>query len=204
MVAQTPQLPPPPLGNALAACAPPSGPSRRFFVDPGLLSEAAEVRSCYSTQSAHLDTEARSQYLFELDVFDVLIDHPLRTLDPAEASLSVLPILALASEYAGSCVGLDGNATLHHLRLRRTRYALYKAIRRTKGPFLYACTCVMQRRYYGAGLINLLALLGEQRTLIQLVKEPVRKNAVTQHQIVAPCVSPPRQYTAHRSENRLA
>ena len=173
------------------ACAPLAGPSQRFFVDPGLLEEAATIRRCYANHSTRLQAQARSQYLFELDVFDALTEHPLRTLVQTDASISVLPILALASEHAGSCIGVDGNATGHQSRLRRLRRAVYKATRRSTGPLLYTCTCVMQRSYYGAALIRLLEGVASRRELVQLVKEPVRRNAVTQHQIIAPCAPHP-------------
>ena len=168
-------------------CAALAGPSQRFFVEPGLLEEAAIVRRCYANHSTQLQSQARSQYLFELDVFDALTEHPLRTLVRTDASVSVLPILALASEHAGSCIGVDGNTTWHHMRLNRLRRAVYMAIRRSKGPLLYTCTCVMQRGYYGTALYRMLERVASRRKLVQLVKEPATKNAVTPHQIVAPC-----------------
>ena len=108
------------------ACAALAGSSQRFFVDPGLLAEASIVRRCYANHSTQLQAQARSQYLFELDVFDALTEHPLRTLVRTDASVSVLPILALTSEHAGSCIGVDGNTTWHHMRLNRLRRALAK------------------------------------------------------------------------------
>lgn len=167
----------------------PPHPARRFFVDQRLLGQAVISRNCYAASASQLDAEARSQYLFELDVFDALAQHPLRTTEPAAASLSVLPILALASEYAGHCIGPDGNATSHIGRMRRVRQALFKATWRAKGPFLYTCTCIMQHRYYGNGLMRMLEHLGPR--LIQLVKEPNAMNTVTKSQIVVPYHSSP-------------
>lgn len=172
-------------------CAPSGSqrPAKRFYVDQRLLDQAHTSRRCYAASASQLDAQARSQYLFELDVFDALAQHPFRTSDPAAASLSVLPILALASEYAGHCIGPDGNATSHFGRMRRVRKALYKATWRAKGPFLYTCTCVMQHQYYGNGLMRMLEHLGPR--LIQLVKEPNGKNTVTKSQIVVPYHSSP-------------
>ena len=172
-------------------------PDPAICVDPGLLKEAATIRHCYANHSTQLQAQARSQYLFELDVFDALTKHPLRTLVRADASVCVLPILALVSEHAGSCIGTDGNASWHQLRLRRLRHAVYTAIRRSKGPLLYTCTCVMQRGYYGAALHRMLERVASRRKLVQLVKEPATKNAVTQHQIVAPCA--PLSTAPHRA-----
>ena len=172
------------------ACAALPGPSQRFFVDPGLLEEAAIIRRCYANHSTQLQAQARSQYLFELDVFDVLREHPLRTLVRTDASVSVLPILAFASAHAGSCIGADGNTTRHPMRVSRLRRAVNMAIHRSEGPLLYTCTCVMQRGYYGAALYRMLERVASRRRLVQLVKEPVTKNAVTPHQILAPCAPP--------------
>ena len=172
-------------------CAPSASPhpARRFYVDQRLLDQAVTSRRCYAASASQLDAQARSQYLFELDVFDALAQHPLRTSEPTASSLSVLPILALASEYVGHCIGPDGNATSHIGRMRRVRQALYKAAWRAKGPFLYTCTCVMQHHYYGNGLMRMLEHLGPR--LIQLVKEPNAKNTVTRSQIVVPYHSSP-------------
>ena len=109
----------------------------------------------------------------ELDVFDVLLISASDT--RADRCVSVRALTVLAVCHAGSCMRTQHyKASYASERLRRAEHGHPSG----EGPLLYTRTCVMQRGYYGAALYRMLERVPATEA-VQLVKEPVTKNAVT-------------------------
>lgn len=134
-----------------------------FYVYPDLLKQSSEIRDCFLNQTAETEL-SRTQFLFELDVFESLSAHPLRTSHKAEASVFVLPLLPFVSRQAGTC-HLPTRSD-HSQRVAQTLALLRTTVEFSAGPHLMTCTCVMQRSVYSPPLFEL--LLGQSTRTITL------------------------------------
>ncbi len=130
--------------------------SPRFFVYERLLELATEVRRCYASRP-HLHNLSRTQFLFELDVFDAIADSPLRTFDRREASVFLLPLLTVLSSQTGTCDYGRCKVTTHRTRIAADVAAVQQEVDWSAGPHLLTCTCVMQRVAYGPTLFGLVS-----------------------------------------------
>ena len=131
----------------------------RFFINASLLLVAQRVRRCLQLLPPRLLHEASSQWLFEVDMFDQLEQHPQRTTQPELATVEYLPLLAVAASKLNHpsgrmasvrrCEDFAGRTHLRHMllgmRSRETSSPLHRL------PLVHTCCCVQQRGLYGDG-----------------------------------------------------
>ena len=138
----------------------------KFFVPLQLLHLAQKINRCYEAKHTFHNL-SRTQFLFELDVLRAAINHPLRALRREEASVVLLPILAVVSKQVGdNCEKIDMPHS--HVQRLRLMHTLVQNQIRWQGIFnggtlvrprlfIIPCTCVMQKAQYGPQLFDLLA-----------------------------------------------
>ena len=135
----------------------------RFFVYSALLEQAQRIRDCFI--QSNMTELSRTQFLFELDVLEALVDHPLRTFMWADASVFVLPLVPFVSWESGLCSIRRGST--HGERMSQTLKLLAEADF-AAGPHILTCTCVMQRPVYTPPVFDF--LLNHSESLITLTQ----------------------------------
>jgi hypothetical protein len=181
----------------------PVGSGERFYVYPQLLRHALAVRRCFEAQP-HLHNLSRTQYLFELEVVDAVLRHPLRTRDRREASAFVLPLLGVASRQAGQCTDANPHGepkrhahTDHAQRMRAALQLMHSEVDFSAGPHVLPCTCTMQRSTYGAALFDLLSNHSHQLVSLTHARKAPPLNVARLH-VFAPYHSAPAFYEVGR------
>ena len=184
-----------------------------FFVPLPLLHLAEKIRRCYEVK-AHYHNLSRSQFLFELDVFDAALRHPLRVTRREDARVVLLPLLAVVSKHVGDCSQRD--LPRGHVQRLRLMHNLVEATLRRDGTvalaasvvqpaapssprqaaeatmpiYLVPCTCVMQRSLYGEPLFRLLAN-HSHRIVAMTHARRGPPNSVARAHVISPYHSPP-------------
>ncbi len=164
----------------------------RFWVYPALMQQAQEIRRCFLNQSA-VQELSRTQFLMELDVLEALSYNQaplseLRAVRKSDATVFVLPLLAMVSRQAGTCS--TPRRSTHDQRMMQMVQLLREHVDFSAGPHLLTCTCVMQRSAYTAPLFDL--LLNHSRSIITLSQARRAPPLSTSYRsVIAPYHSPP-------------
>jgi len=124
---------------------------QRFHVYPALLAQALVLRHRYQA-AARLHNSAQSQWLFELDMLEAMLAHPLRTHRPQSATVFVLPLLAKTSHLLAASEPVGA----HMERMREALVAIQKEVVWSAGPHLLTCTCFMERDLFGSELYEMM------------------------------------------------
>jgi hypothetical protein len=194
---------------------PPGGseadPTSRFYIYPQLLRHAMAVRRCFDAKP-WMHNLSRSQYLFEYDLLDAALQHPLRTRQRREASVFLLPLLGTVSRQAGDCQELIllGQSTQHpgtaeqlkpnHAhRMREVFNVVRSEVDFSAGSHLVPCTCTMQRAAYGPALFDLLSNQSDRIVAFTHARKAPPLNVARMH-VISPYHSAP-AFAAVRDHN---